>query len=80
MHRVQMRPKSAAFLFHGEAWTYEKIAAQSESLAQGMVTRGVRPGDRVALHMMNRPELILAEFKPYSHSKKESEPSHRSST
>jgi hypothetical protein len=48
IHQEQARPKNAAFLFHGEAWTYEKIASQSESLTHGMVARGVKPGDRVA--------------------------------
>jgi acyl-CoA synthetase (AMP-forming)/AMP-acid ligase II len=62
MHQVQTRPKSAAFVFHGEVWTYERLAAESESLARGLAVRGVRPGDRVALHMMNRPELIVAYY------------------
>jgi uncharacterized protein GlcG (DUF336 family) len=59
LHQAQARPKNAAFLFHGEAWTYEKIARQSDSLAHGMMARGVKPGDRVALHMINRPEFIV---------------------
>jgi long-chain acyl-CoA synthetase len=61
-HQAQVRPRSPAFLFHGEAWTYEKIASQSKILAHGMAARGVRPGDRVALHMMNRPEFIIAYY------------------
>jgi long-chain acyl-CoA synthetase len=62
MHQVQTRPKSAAFVFHGEVWTYERLAGESESLARGLAVRGVGPGDRVALHMMNRPELIVAYY------------------
>jgi acyl-CoA synthetase (AMP-forming)/AMP-acid ligase II len=62
LHQAQARPKNAAFLFHGEAWTYEKIARQSDSLAHGMMARGVKPGDRVALHMINRPEFIVAYY------------------
>jgi long-chain acyl-CoA synthetase len=62
MQQTHARPKSTAFVFHNEAWTYERIAAESERLARGMAARGVKPGDRVALHMMNRPEFIIAYY------------------
>jgi long-chain acyl-CoA synthetase len=62
MHQAQTRPKSAAFVFHKEVWTYERLAVEAESLARGMAVRGVGPGDRVALHMMNRPEMIVAYY------------------
>src|SRR6202045_490583 len=61
-HQAQTRPKSAAFVFHEEVWTYERLAAAAESLARGLAARGVRPGDRVAVHMMNRPEMIVAYY------------------
>jgi long-chain acyl-CoA synthetase len=62
MHQVQTRPKSTAFVFHDEVWTYERLAAEAESLARGLAVRGIGPGDRVALHMMNRPEMIVAYY------------------
>jgi long-chain acyl-CoA synthetase len=62
MHQVQTRPKSAAFVFHEEVWTYERLAVEAESLARGMAVRGVGLGDRVALHMKNRPEMIVAYY------------------
>jgi long-chain acyl-CoA synthetase len=62
MHQAQTRPKSAAFVFHKEVWTYERLAVEAESLARGIAVRGVGPGDRVALHMMNRPEMIVAYY------------------
>src|SRR3984893_13382788 len=61
-HQAQHRPKSTAFVFRKEVWTYERLAAEAESLARGLAVRGVRPGDRVALHMMNRPEMIVAYY------------------
>src|SRR3981081_4941439 len=61
-HQAQTRPKSAAFVFHEEIWTYERLAAEPERLARGLAARGVGPGDRVALHMMNRPELVVAYY------------------
>jgi long-chain acyl-CoA synthetase len=61
-HQAQTRQKSMAFVFHEEVWTYERIAVEAESLARGLSVRGVEPGDRVALHMMNRPETIVAYY------------------
>src|SRR3979411_985536 len=62
LHHAQTRPKSAAFIFREEVWTYERLAAEAEQLARGLAARGVRPGDRVALHMMNRPEMVVAYY------------------
>src|SRR5258708_11559505 len=62
VHQAQTRPKSAAFIFHEEVWTYERLAAEAGRLARGLAARGVGPGDRVAFHMMNRPEMIVAYY------------------
>jgi long-chain acyl-CoA synthetase len=62
MHQAHTRPKSAAFIFHEVVWTYERLAVEAESLARGLAVRGVGPGDRVALHMVNRPEMIVAYY------------------
>lgn len=62
VHNAKARPKSPAFIYRGEAWTYEKVSIEADSLARGMAVRGVKPGDRVALHMMNRPEFIIAYY------------------
>src|SRR5258706_6054147 len=62
MHQVQTRPSSAAFVFHEEVWTYERLAVQAQRLARGLAVRGIGPGDPVVLHMMNRPEMIVAYY------------------
>jgi long-chain acyl-CoA synthetase len=62
VHQAQTRPTRAAFVFHAETWTYRQLAAQAEHLACGLAARGVKPGDRIALHMTNRPEMIVAYF------------------
>jgi acyl-CoA synthetase (AMP-forming)/AMP-acid ligase II len=61
-HQAQTRPQSAAFVFQEEVWTYERLAAEAERLARGLAERGVGPGDRVAIHMMNRPEMVVAYY------------------
>ena len=58
MHQAQTRPTSAAFVFHEEVWTYERLATEAERLARGMAARGVEPDDRVVLDVMNRPEMV----------------------
>jgi long-chain acyl-CoA synthetase len=61
-HQVQIRPKSTAFIFDGDKWTYARLAAESKRLAQGLAARGIVAGDRIALHMKNRPEMLVAYF------------------
>jgi long-chain acyl-CoA synthetase len=62
MHQALSRPKSTAFIFNEQAWTYERLAAEAQLLARGLASRSVGPGDRVVLHMMNRPEMIVAYY------------------
>src|SRR6516225_9932170 len=54
--------EKVAFTKDREIWTYERLAAEVECLARGLVERGLRKGDRVALHMANLPELVIAYF------------------
>jgi long-chain acyl-CoA synthetase len=61
-YQSQTRPERTAFVFHDEIWTYQQLAIEAERLARGLVAQGVLPGDRVVLHMMNRPEMIVAYF------------------
>jgi long-chain acyl-CoA synthetase len=61
-YQSQTRPERTAFVFHDEIWSYKQLAIEAERLARGLVARGVFPGDRVVLHMMNRPEMIVAYF------------------
>jgi long-chain acyl-CoA synthetase len=55
-------PDSVAFCFSGNSWSYRRLAAEADRQAQAMLARGLEPGDRVALHMTNRPELIAAYY------------------
>jgi long-chain acyl-CoA synthetase len=58
-HRVT-GPKKVAFIKDQEIWTYERLATEVDRLARGLVERGLRKGDRVALHLANLPELVIA--------------------
>ena len=61
-HNAETRPKSIAFINGDDVWTYQRLAQEVGSLARGLVGLGIRHGDRIALHMVNRPEMILAYY------------------
>jgi long-chain acyl-CoA synthetase len=59
-HRITTARKKVAFIKDKEIWTYERLASEVEGLASGLAEHGLRKGDRVALHMANLPELVIA--------------------
>jgi long-chain acyl-CoA synthetase len=61
-HRAQSGPESTAFVFQEDVWTYRSLAQESERVARGLAASGVKAGDRVVLHMMNRPEMLVAYY------------------
>jgi crotonobetaine/carnitine-CoA ligase len=46
----------------GRGWTYRQLARDAASMAAGLARRGVRPGDRVLIHLENAPEFLIAWF------------------
>jgi long-chain acyl-CoA synthetase/feruloyl-CoA synthase len=60
--RAKTNPSDVAFIAGGDKWTYGRLAAQADRLARGLVARGIGKGDRIALHMPNRPELAVALY------------------
>lgn len=51
------------FLSHeGRRWTYAEVQAQAGAFAAALRGWGVAAGDRVALHLPNRPEFVVAVF------------------
>jgi long-chain acyl-CoA synthetase len=59
-HRANTQAKNVAFIKEKKIWTYERLATEVDRLAGGLIEHGVRKGDRVALHMANLPELVVA--------------------
>lgn len=47
-----------ALVFEGRRWTFAELAGDVDTVARGLIARGVGPGDKVSLWMMNRPEWI----------------------
>jgi long-chain acyl-CoA synthetase len=61
-HHAKSRPRSVAFRVGGDVWTYKRLTEEVEGLARGLVKRGLREGNRVALHMANVAELVVAYY------------------
>src|SRR5215470_17955436 len=62
MQQVRSRPDSTAFIFHEDVWSYRRLAQEADRVACGLAANGVKAGDRVVLHMMNRPEMLIAYY------------------
>jgi fatty-acyl-CoA synthase len=51
-----------ALYFKGRRWSFADLSRGVDRLARGLLALGVRPGEKVALWMVNRPEFIEAMF------------------
>lgn len=49
-----------AFHIGNQTWSRAQFAQHSRRLAAGLAAAGVQPGDRVALHLENGPEIMVA--------------------
>ncbi|MET1028162.1 MAG: AMP-binding protein, partial [Dongiaceae bacterium] len=56
------RSGDTAFISGEDRWSYDQFATEIDRLAAGMAARGIRPGDRVALHLRNGPEIAVAYY------------------
>ncbi|MEA3012541.1 MAG: fatty-acyl-CoA synthase [Sphingomonadales bacterium] len=59
---ARQRPDAVALKFGAEALSYAALDARASRLANALIALGVRPGDRVAVLMLNRLELVEAYF------------------
>ena len=59
---ARRRPDSPAVTWGARTLTYAELDARTNSLAHALADLGVQRGDRVAVLMRNRPELLEAMF------------------
>ncbi len=55
-------PEKTALIFAEHAWSYAEVDALTDRLATNLLAQGLKPGDRVALHMSNCPELVFSYY------------------
>lgn len=51
-----------ALVFNDERYTFAEVLERIDEVARGLINQGVKPGDHVALWLMNRPEWIFCMF------------------
>jgi acyl-CoA synthetase (AMP-forming)/AMP-acid ligase II len=57
-----LRPEGVAVSFYGRDITYGELNQLIDNLAWGLVDLGLKRGNRVALHMDNCPQFVIAYF------------------
>lgn len=57
-----LRPQSTALVCGERRFTYGRLEASANRLANALVEKGVRRGDRVALYLDNSPECVIGIF------------------
>ena len=55
-------PDKVALIFQDQRLTYAEIEARANCLANGLLDHGVQQGDRVAVHLSNSVEAVIAIF------------------
>ena len=55
-------PERPALVFGERTWSYADLDREAGRLAAGLARLGLRPGERVCLHLGNRPEFVLAYY------------------
>ena len=49
-----------AFIHGNRTVTWSEADQASNNLARGLIARGAKPGDKLAIYMRNRPEYLIA--------------------
>ena len=56
------RPEKTALICGQQRITYAELELSANRLAHGLIAQGVERGDRVAIHMDNSAEAVIALF------------------
>ncbi|MEQ1571489.1 MAG: amino acid adenylation domain-containing protein, partial [Myxococcota bacterium] len=60
--QVDRQPQAVAVRHDGVGWTYAEVEARANQLAHRLVALGVRPDDRVALHLDRNLGLVVGHL------------------
>jgi long-chain acyl-CoA synthetase len=56
------RPDTVALRFGGMELTYQEVLTLTHRFANALRSRGVKKGDRVAIHLVNSPQFMIAYY------------------
>jgi malonyl-CoA/methylmalonyl-CoA synthetase len=57
---AERAPERLCLRFEGERWTYDRLRERAETFAAALAAWGLRPGERIALSLENRPDFLAA--------------------
>lgn len=61
LNAARVHGENPFIFYQGETWTYARVFAEADALAWALREKlGVKPGERVAIAMRNRPEWAVA--------------------
>ena len=61
-HRVAQHPRQTWLKYNDTEFSWEQVLSNIQRAANGLLALGIKPGERVALMMGNRPEFIWIHF------------------
>jgi long-chain acyl-CoA synthetase len=61
-HSRTRNPEKPAIVFAQQTLTYAEFDGLTDNVAGNLLAAGLEPGDRIALHLLNGPELAIAYF------------------
>ena len=53
-------PDRPAFHFFDVMWTYREIMGKADRFANALIAHGLRKGDKLAIHLVNSPQYLIA--------------------
>lgn len=55
---MALRPDKVALVFEGDEYTYRDLDGRGNRVANALIDLGIQPGERVSMHLDNRPEFL----------------------
>jgi long-chain acyl-CoA synthetase len=59
---ARREPGRTALVFGDRRFTYAELDREAGRVAAGLARLGIRPGERVCLHLANRPDFVVAYY------------------
>ena len=61
-YHARITPENACLILADQPISYAEIQRQSESIAAGLLERGIEAGDRIACLCQNCPEFLTVSY------------------
>ena len=62
MNLNQNFPNQTAIIFGNQVWSYRELDKITNQIATSFMQLGIQPGDRIAIHLLNCPEIVFCYY------------------